>query len=284
MSPRDPNAHLSALALDAAALGEALPAAQQAHLQGCDACQQRLGEVRAFDAGLDLRPPAFVAPAAVEPAPAVAPVVSLDAVRRRRMRLVSGGAAVLALAAALLLMTRGGPTQLATDAGPLEQPDVLRARGGDALSAFDVALFAKAEGAAEVRRVGEGDAVAAGERLRFRLTLPGAVHVAILGIDSAGTVYRCHPQGEGDELAEHHGAGAPAAATEVEIDDTIAFDDAGEAERIVAIACPGPRSLRSLQAALGEVATAEPLPTLAEDCVQRTVRLRKQPAAGTDAE
>ena len=285
-SPHAADAHLSALALDAALLGEPLPAAAEAHLQTCDACRARLGEIRAFDAGLDLRPPTIAPSPAVDrpdaaEIPAGSNVVSLDAVRRRRMRWLSGAGAVMALAAALLLMLRSGPSP--EPAGGLEL-DTLRVRGGETLSAFDVAFFVHdgAAGPGAVRRVGSGDAVAPGERLRFRLTLPGHAFVTIVGVDAEGTTYRCHPQGVGDELAEHHGAGAPSAATEVEVPDTVAFDDAGGAERIVAVACETPQSLHAIETALAQAVDRDPLPTLAPGCVQRELRLQKSGPAAVD--
>ena len=301
--------HLSALALDALVLGEDVTDEVRTHLLGCTLCQGRLEQVQAFDAGLQLMPPMRVQVAArgedparmatadlsddVSVAPVAAPVISLDERRRARGRRGVWAGGLLAVAAAGLLMLRQAPTSVvALNSLGGEPADVLRVRGGDRVFAgFDIA-FVVHDGA-QARTVGDLDVVHAGERLGFRLTMPAVGHVAILGIDESGEPYRCHPQGDGDEMAEHHPAAAavaPAAsggAFEVAVAETVAFDEALGVERLVAIVCEDSRSMASLQAALRSGASAvgpqAPLPLLAEGCVQREIRLRKQ-APPTDAE
>ncbi len=292
--------HLSALALDALALDEPVSAEVRDHLARCALCQGRLADVQAFDAGLDLAPPLAPAPTdeRADPAPMVADgaqVLSFDDARRRRSQRGVWAGGLLAVAAAALLMLRPGPAQQASAGGPGAEPDeVLRVRGGDrALAGFDVG-FVLHDGVA-VRTVGDGDEVHAGERLGFRLAMPAVGHVAILGIDESGEPYRCHPQGDGDEMAEHHPSdlGTPGAsraepadastAFEVAVDETVAFDEALGTERIVAVACPTSRSMAALLGALRDgaraSAAASELPPLAEGCVQRQIRLHKRAKA-----
>jgi Domain of unknown function (DUF4384) len=197
---------LSALQLDRYAMGELTPAAAKetaSHLAGCRRCGEAMDVLRA---------------ARAEPLPPLR-MVPLAA-RRRASRLVAAGIGVAA-AACVLLMIRPG---------------------GDRLKGPGVALGMYVDHGGEVRRAGPGETVAPGDALRFTVTAPQAVYVAVLSVDPAGraSVYyprtgRAEPVQPGVEVALPLGT---------RLDDTL-----GE-ERIVGVFCSSPVELEPLRAGL----------------------------------
>ena len=198
---------LSALQLDRYAMGELTPAAAEetaSHLAGCRRCGEAMDVLRA---------------ARVEPLPPLR-VVPLAARRPASRRVVVAGISVAA-AAALLLMIRPG---------------------GERLKGPGVALGMYVDHGGEVRRAGPGETVAPGDALRFTVTAPQAVYVAVLSVDPAGraSIYypraaRAEPVQPGVEVALPLGT---------RLDDTL-----GE-ERIVGVFCSAPVELEPLRAGL----------------------------------
>ena len=198
---------LSALQLDRYAMGELTPEAAKetaTHLAGCRPCGEAMETLRA---------------ARGEPLPPLR-VVPLAAERRPWRRAIAAGVGIAAAASVVLVLRPGGE----------------RVKGPG------VALGMYVEHGGEVRRAGPGEVVAAGDALRFTVTAPQAVYVAVLSVDPAGraSVYypraaRAEPVQPGVEVALPLGT---------RLDATL-----GE-ERIVGVFCPAPIELEPLRAGL----------------------------------
>jgi len=219
------------------------------HVDDCKPCTDRVKIVRDWDAEVSIKPPGREAP--------VAEIVSLDRFRRARRW---AGPGVLLLAAVLAMFF------------VRPQRDTVRIKGS-----FGVEFFV--HDGADVRRVDTGDAVAAGERVGFRLAMKEAGHVMIVGVDGQGHVYVCHPQGGRGQSKRWAGAAEPVA-----IDEAMRFDAVPGYERLLAIRCDEPFGVGAFDKRLGELGRTldadASLPTLIPGCAQRETVLRKSADGG----
>jgi hypothetical protein len=189
------------------------------HLATCRACTQRLETMRRQGEEF-LR---YVYPAtvgAVEAAAATGP----DLLRWRRWLLLVpalGGATAL-----LLLLAR-----------PTAPPDdYLGVKGGGSLG---LAVFV--QDGAGVRPIRDGEAVAAGSALRFRVRTDRPCRLWVLSVDARGQVSRLFPsQGEGGATVER-AAELPGGAV---------LDGQPGPERIVALCAPAPVPWAGAEAAV----------------------------------
>lgn len=211
---------LSALQLDRWMSGELKQTESKlvrAHLSGCERCARTVDAMRAQrDATelprLRLLTVAPVVPAGDEKSPA----------RLRKVRLVAAAGALAAAAAALFVINPGQRGERSKGPG------------------FAMAMYVQHGG--EVRRVGPGEAISAGDAVRFAVTTPVKSYVAILSVDAKGRASIYYPAG---------GSAQPLPAGEdmplplgTKLDETV-----GE-ERVVGLFCSSPVELEPLRARL----------------------------------
>ncbi|HET7825489.1 MAG TPA: hypothetical protein VFK90_09145 [Anaeromyxobacter sp.] len=221
----------SALRLDrwlCGELGSEEDAALRAHLATCARCadaastlgaarDEELPPLRALDV------PARAVPRFVKP---------------WRPALAAAGLAG-ALAAGLFLALRPGPAQAP----------------GTALKGAGVGIGMWVQHGGDVRRVGEGEAIAVGDAVRFSVTTPVRAYVAVLSLDPAGHASVYFPVGPRAE-AVGPAVDAPLPAG-TRLDATV-----GE-ERVWALFCPAPIELEPVRARLERGGAAAALP---EEC------------------
>jgi hypothetical protein len=211
---------LSALQLDRWIVGELKQRESdlvQAHVSACESCARAVEAMRAQrdSAGLPrLR--------LLSIAPAISPIGERRSTRRWRVR-AAAAAAGLAAAASLLLIV--GPPH-----------------GGERIKGSGFALAMYVQHAGQVRRVGPGEAIAAGDAVRFTVTTPVQAYVAILSLDAKGRASVYYPV---DATAQPLPAGEDMPLPlGTRLDDTV-----GE-ERVVGLFCSSPVPLEPLRARL----------------------------------
>ncbi len=194
---------------------ELLPAAEaaqvQGHVDGCAECAARLQAMRVgFDAEPDIDPRALLAGARRRAADVPQPWWT-------RWRVWLPAMALGAAAAIALVVMRPAP--------PVDDPrDGVRFKGDLVLRV----VRATPTGSEEVI---SGARFAAGDRLRFRVDLPTAGHVAIIGVDAAGEPYTAWPLG--DDLDDRLDAGGGQLLA-----GAIGLDDAPGRETLHLVLCP----------------------------------------------
>lgn len=215
--------HLTDLALEYALDGSPLPATE-GHLESCDTCQQRLAAADAVELpeipGLSDGATATMPPQASLVEPQAAPT-QVESANRPWMAAVG---AMLAAAAILLVAV---PAVLST--GP---DDGIRVKGGGlALQVF------RDEGETSAR-LKDGDTVAPGDRLGFRVRNRDAGYLLVFGVDSADAPYVCYPQSEGGDAVEVEASARPR-----QLPEAIRMDEAAGTETLFAVLCEGPFTL-----------------------------------------
>jgi hypothetical protein len=189
------------------------------HLAACPACAARLETMKRQGEEF-LR---FVYPATVEAVEAAAARPTLAKAWRRWLLLVP---ALGAAAALLVLVSR-----------PAAPPDdYLGVKGGGPLG---LAVFVQEGSAPRLAR--DGEPVAAGSALRFRIRTARPCHLWILSLDARGQVSRLYPvQGEGGALVERS-ADLPGGAV---------LDGQPGPERLIALCAPAPLGWASAEQAV----------------------------------
>lgn len=231
MSPDDltRDGHLTTLSLERHLAGEI---DATSHLDSCGDCQDRWIALQA-DAALAL-PPLNVAD---QPTPSRWPMV----------------AGVLAIAAGLAVFVLRPP--------PAGHGDGVRVKGG---FAFEVHAY---DGQAS-RLLVDGDAVAAKERLGFRVKSDTAGHLLILGRDATGSVWLAYPQ-------QNQGASVAFNSTPLrDLKQAITLDATPGDERLTALLCTAPTDAKTAGPVLARGETPD-------GCRLRQITIRK--TAGRDA-
>lgn len=213
------SAHLSSLTLDALAM-DALPAGErataQSHLDACATCRARAEELAALRSH-------FV----TQVLPRTAPTLRRPPAWRSAWR---WWVPALATAAAVLLVLR--------PAAP-EEP-AFSVKGGATLQLF-------AHRAERTWKVEEGEALAPGDQVRFRVDPGGLPYALVVSVDGAGQVSTYHPYGGA--------ASAPLPASGVaEFPGSIVLDAARGPERLFALFSREPLSFDAVAPALRELA------------------------------
>jgi hypothetical protein len=237
----------SKLLLDRYAVGETLTADELRRVEETLAADP---EARAFvdEARLpsSLRPP-------VRPAP------------RRRWAPALG---VLALAAALMLVTVLGPR---TPGTAETSPDGRGAQDPGERIKGDVKLELVVLRNGVVSTALPDEVLHPGDAVRFRVSLPAARHVAIIGVDSAAAVSLYVPV-----------AGAPMARVEASghvFEGSIVLDGTLGPERFIAVFCEAPlapdRLVAAATRALAAAGRVEAMAALALPCAQDSLVIRK---------
>lgn len=153
----------------------------QGHVDGCAACAERLQMMRVgFDGEPDIDPRALLAGARRKAAEAPTPWWS-------RWRVWLPVLALGAAAAVAFFALRPAPSDPAAP--------TVRFKG-------DLALHVLRATPAGSEEMVSGARFAAGDRLRFRVDLPTAGHVAIIGVEADGGQYGVWPQGGADGRRE----------------------------------------------------------------------------------
>ncbi len=217
----------------------------EAHLVNCEACRQRHDRLRADAEDFLARYPALEARFS-RPGAASVPYPKQ---RARRWAWASG--TVIAAAAALFLVVgRAG------SGAPDRQT---RTKGGSRIGFF-------VSSGGSVRPGTDGQVVRPGDRLRFTVTTPRPLHVAILSLDGAGAASVYYPTGA---KSRHVGVvREQAVESSVELDATL-----GD-ERVWGVFCDAPFDVEPLRAALERQRN---LPALS-GCTSDALGLVKKPA------
>lgn len=249
--------------LDELETGAAPLRVARAHVARCETCLNRESAISGFDLGHSIAPPNG---AARTPITRAGNVVSLSSWREKR-RWIAPAAGLLAASIAAFVLAPTFSTN--RDASGVDG-DPIALRGGPFSAQFFV------HNGNEVRQVGDGDAVTAGDRLGFALDVRADRHVMILGVDATGAVYMCHPQDGGGRSVAYR-----AQPDSIAVNEAVRFDELGDHERLLAIACERPFTrgeavdkLATIGATLG---INDDAPLLLDGCVQREIVLRKQP-------
>ncbi len=209
----------SDLALDRLHAGELQGEAKthiESHLKDCPVCPQRMAERQAgFDAfpQLDSRPVlAAVHRKLAEPSPSVVSRFSL----RRLFAVLIPAAAVGVVT--MIMLVGGKPTS------QLPQMDGVREKGSSALHVF------RQSGERSTEML-SGDSFSPGDRVRFIVDLPRRGHIAVLGIESAGTLYVAWPQDDKSVTLFDAGKGQ-------QLEGAVALDEKPGRETLYLVNCP----------------------------------------------
>lgn len=214
--------HVSSLKLDALAMDALSPqerSATQAHLDTCLTCRTRADEL----ASLRRHFTAYVLPRADRLPTRVSPWGP-------RWR---WWAPALALSSAVLLL-------LALVAIPSAEEPELALKGGAVLQLF-------AHRGERTWKVEEGEALAAGDQVRFVVEGLGLPYVLVVSVDGAGQVSTYFPFG-GTESGLLPSRGLP-----LEIPGSVVLDSAPGPERLFALFSRKPLSIESVAPALREI-------------------------------
>jgi hypothetical protein len=198
---------ISGLKLDRHLLGE-LPEEEEeevrAHLAGCARCSEMIENMRPGPL-----PPLRVVQLPVRP-------------RRTWLRRAVAAGAGLAAAASLLLVLRPAPGERSKGPG------------------FSLSMYV--QHGADVRRAAPGEAVAAGDAVRFAVNAPVATYLAVLSVDARGRASVYFPLGPRAELV--------AAGADTALPLATRLDDSAGEERIVGLFCPSAVELEPVRATL----------------------------------
>jgi len=215
------SACLSAFHLDRWMMGELAPTdaeSVRSHVTTCAACSTAVAGMRGVREEMRALP---------------LPIVLAAPPRRRWRPRAAAGALGLVLAACLVLGLRA-------------QFPGARSKGqGPALGMY-------VQHGGEVRRAGPGDLVAAGDAVRFSVTLPSPAYVAVLSIDPVGRASVYFPEGK---LAAPVPAG-----TDVPLPLGTRLDDTLGEERLLALFCSTAIELEPVRLALQASRDAAPVP------------------------
>ncbi len=274
----DRDGHVTALALERylhEPKAHGLRRTLDAHLSACGTCAGRLSAMEAMNATPLVVPPALLQRRTQAKVVQLRPrIFATAALAIAAVALVAvalpqalGGAAVDLDATDPAPMVQGPGAGSATGAtGAVAASTGLRRKGGS----FDVGFWVH-DGARE-RAVASGDTVRAGERVGFRVWSATPGYLLIVGVDSSGPAYACHPQSGTAGLV----AAAPEART---LASAVRFDAKPGLERLVALRCDAPFALADVRVALERAGHgADPkrqLPVLRPGCAQRQIVLRK---------
>ncbi len=220
-SPFRRDGHLTDLALEYVLDGQRSEDATT-HLESCTLCAERLEAAEA----VELPPlPAQRPQQTTDSTPT--PASQIEPANRPWMWAIFGAVASAAL---VLLVVRG--------LAPSE-PDGFRVKG----NGLALQVFRDAGEASE--RLRDGDLIAPGDRLGFRLRNRMDGHLLVFGIDATDATYVCYPQAQG-------GGSAPIVAQSrpTPLPEAIRMDDTPGAERIVALLCDAPFTLDDVEAEL----------------------------------
>lgn len=206
MSPFRSDGHLHDLAIEDVLDEDAAPEAL-AHLASCGVCADRVAAAGAI---------------------ALPPMRARQPANRSMGWWLSG----LGIAAAALGLALLGP------ADPAPVDDGFNVRGSK------VSLQVYRDEGGSSRRLGDGDAIATGDRLGFQVQ-HRAGHLMVLGIDARSEPYLCYPQrGGGRSIAVDP---SPAPRT---LPEAIRMDNNLGPERLVAVLCDAPFTLDEAARAL----------------------------------
>ena len=209
------SACFSALQLDRFRLGELSGTAAEAvraHVAGCAACAGALQELSLAEALPPLR--ALTSPS-LRATPAVVPL-------RRKPRWALAAAAFAGLAAAASLLLVAGPTERLKGSAPL------------------ISMYVQHDG--EARRAGPRETVAAGDAVRFAVSMPRAAYVAVLSVDPRGSGSVYFPLAARAELLP--------AGQDVALPVGTRLDATVGEERVVGLFCSAPVELEPLRQGL----------------------------------
>jgi hypothetical protein len=187
---------------------------------------------------------------------------------RPRWRALLAALGLCAGAAAALVLYRP-----AADRGD-KGDDLYRTKGSLTLGVFVQHPEAGSEGKLHL-----GEPLHPGDRLRFKVSSDRAGHVAILGIDSSGTVSVYHPQPvgpgatTGTEAAGAAKAAPLAARSEAPLPTAIELDNTLGDEVVLAVRCADPLPVGDIVAAARKGPSADG--TLALPCAQARYRITK---------
>ncbi|MCA9568188.1 MAG: DUF4384 domain-containing protein [Myxococcales bacterium] len=216
--------HISDLALEHLLDDDALPGTED-HLATCDVCRARLAAARATDA---------MPLPALPPMASVAPEPTITASTPGANRPWTWAPMLLAAAVALFVAT-------AALRAPGEDEDTFRIKGAS------VALQVFRDEGESSQRLRDGDTIAPGDRLGFRVRQRRSGHLMVIGIDDRDEPYLCYPQSRDGESAPHGATLEPQPLPEA-----IRMDDKGGSELLVAIVCEEPFTFEEMSTALLE--------------------------------
>ena len=197
---------VSALQLDRLRMGEPVSSEVRAHVAGCAVCTKAMGDLR-IDEPL---PPLKVVP-----------------LRRDFWPRVVGGLCVAAAASVMLVLWPGGGVHLKGAGEPVLQMYVQHLND-------------------QVRRVDPGEAVFAGDAVRFAVTMREPAYVAVLSVDPRGRASIYVPVSE------------VRAGEEVPLPVATRLDETTGEERIVGVFCARPFDAEALRGLLERGAYIQP--------------------------
>lgn len=211
MTPFRRDGHLTDLALDVIVEDGSLEGTA-AHLESCGVCRARVEAAAAVE--LPANPFAPVEKRGLPPQASVAtPPAQPSAANRPWV-----WATLLVATAAALLVVANLPGEPA--------PDGIRIKGSG------VALQVFRDQGDRSERLRDGDTIAAGDRLGFRIRNRNAGHLMVLGLDARDEAYLCYPQG-----GEGHSEAVTASEVATPLPEAIRMDDTPGTERLIAVFC-----------------------------------------------
>jgi hypothetical protein len=256
-----PDTCLSRLVLDRHAVGETQGAEAleiDAHAAQCAACSAKLLSCR--QEARDFESSSFVAGR-------VARARALVGARPRPTLPWVAGGALATLAAAALLVVALEPGRVAPQPpGEASPPAAVRSKGGEVFSL----VARRADG--EVIPVLPGEALAAGDAVRFRVALEEAAYVAVVSVDSTPEITLYYPW-DGDPEHMDVTPGKYLAGS-------VVLDEVLGPEQIIAVFCPHPIGRTELLAAARRAlethgGRVDALDRLGVACVERPVLIQK---------
>ena len=245
--------HVTELTMDRLLLKELSPvqeSAIEAHVEECDDCDEELAIARTYYGGVGEEEES----AATDDEDTTAQVVDLSEERKRRRPLwVVSSVAAVACALVLFFAIPTGemdPTPMG-DQEMIGDPvvDEVRIRG-DGFS-MEVWISPVVDPDADpveygtARRADDGDALASGDRVGFRLFSVEAGDIMVVGVDPDDEVYPVYPHGEDESSArmDERPVGE-------DLSVAIVPDEEPGRERMVAIYCPEPFDFQTAKTAI----------------------------------
>lgn len=251
LRPELPDGCVSDLSFDSLRAGELSTAAEQQiadHVTRCGRCRDRQRTLARTHTQVEKQLPVFVPrPAAPQQQTPLPTVARLPWARRNGKAL-----SALALAACGLLGLL--PWAARERAGELDT----RTKGGPGLSFY-------VKRGEEVFTWAPGDAVTAGDALRFVVRPRGYTEVAVLSREEDGETSLYYPRGE-------HSAAIDGAAASIALDGAVELDDTMRDERLFAVFCRARFATNALRSELAASGGLLPPP----DCAVASLELQKR--------
>ena len=266
----------------------------ESHLESCDACREKIEQIKAFDADLEL-PPLKVVPLKTEHANTSGATSAANisessstlerepdpdaqdnengtlemlppAQNKRIWVLAAVGAAAAVLLVFIVDLNPPGLDPGSDNGVSPADRSTVRVKGSQPLD-FDVYIH-DGDGA---RQADDGEVVHPGDRIGFRVNAPFDGHLMVLGVDNTKSPYLCYPQ-------NNRARSLPISSSQGshQLDAAMRLDNVLGRERMIAVLCPSSFSFDQAVARVKPGSDAVASKGMSE-CIEEELTLVKKP-------